>query len=470
MTGVGESGGSILSREHRWITLAALALVTLAAYENRAITTILPIIADDLNGLRWFGLASAIPAATFLLASAVAGAWTDHIGPRRILVGSLVAFAVAQVGAGLAPTMEVLVVARGVSGVAEGLLDISLVVLITDLMPAGLRAKVFAAFSTAWILPSLLGPGIAGAITEWRGWRAAFLLPLVMLVLAVPALVPALRRAKGRQAHAWTAAEWVTIRAAAIVATAIAALTWGVSAGASGSRWAIGIALLATAVVAARLARVLPAGSLRADRGAPALILTSLTLSIAFTAIGTLLPLLLSTVRGRSATVAGISLTITGIFWAVGSNISSRDAVRRRIRPGTMAAAAMLLMALGGLGPLLLALDRLSLVPAMAAYAVSSIGMGLVNNTLAVHLTTIVAPSDLGKYLAARTIAVAVGVAAATALSGALVAREADHLSARPITITVVAGILAALATVPLARRVDAAHADQQAPAILDAR
>ena len=138
-------------------------------------TTILPIVASDLDGLRWFGLATALPAATFLFASALAGAWTDHIGPRRILIGSLIAFSLAQVGCGLAPTMEVLVAARALSGVGEGFLDISLVVLIADLLPESLRAKVFAAFSTAWILPSMLGPAIAGAITDWLGWRAASL-------------------------------------------------------------------------------------------------------------------------------------------------------------------------------------------------------------------------------------------------------------------------------------------------------
>ena len=451
-------GRSLLSPEYRWVTIAALALVTIGAYENRAVTTILPIVATELDGLRWFGLATALPAATFLFASALAGAWTDHIGPRRILIGSLFAFALAQIGCGLAPTMEVLVAARALSGVGEGLLDISLVVLIADLLPESLRAKVFAAFSTAWILPSMLGPAIAGAITDWVGWRAAFLLPLLLLGLAIPALLPAIRLAQGREQRPWTTQEWATIRAAAIVAGAIAVLTWGVSAGASGSWLPIGAAVGAAIVVAARLTHVLPTGTLRAERGAPALILTVLTLSVAFTGIGSLLPLLLATVRGQSAAIAGLSLSITGVFWALGSNISSRDALRRRYSPGRISALAMALMAVGGLGPLLLALDLIPLAPALVAFALSATGMGLINTTLSVHLTVLVPGEELGKYLAARTIAVAVGVAAATATGGALVAAEADHLTAQPITLTVVVGILAALATVPLARRVDAGH------------
>ena len=210
-----------------------------------------------------------------------------------------------------------------------------------------------------------------------------------------------------------------------IVASAIALLTWGVSAGASGAWLPIVAAVVAAVVVAARLAHVLPAGTLRAERGAPALILTVLTLSVAFTGIGSLLPLLLATVRGQSAAIAGLSLSITGVFWALGSNISSRDALRRRYSPGRISALAMALMALGGLGPLLLALDVIAIIPALAAFAVSAIGMGLINTTLSVHLTILVPGEELGKYLAARTIAVAVGVAAATASGGALVAAEA---------------------------------------------
>lgn len=66
-------GRSLLSPEYRWVTIAALALVTIGAYENRAVTTILPIVATELDGLRWFGLATALPAATFLFASALGG-------------------------------------------------------------------------------------------------------------------------------------------------------------------------------------------------------------------------------------------------------------------------------------------------------------------------------------------------------------------------------------------------------------
>lgn len=48
----------------RLVTIASVALVTMAAYENRATTTILPLVARELGGLRWFGLASAMSAVT----------------------------------------------------------------------------------------------------------------------------------------------------------------------------------------------------------------------------------------------------------------------------------------------------------------------------------------------------------------------------------------------------------------------
>lgn len=389
------------------------------------------------------------------MATTVAGTWTDHRGPRRPLLFSLVLFALAQIASGLAPSMEVLLAARALSGIAEGGLDIALVVLVSDLMPEALRAKVFAAFATAWIVPSLVGPAVAGGIAQWLGWRAAFLLPLIMLIAVVPALLPALRRATARGAREWSASERATVRAAALVAGAIAMLTWGTSAGASGEFWGSAGAAAALFVIAVRLAHVLPAGSLRGERGAPALVLATLLVSLAFSALGSYLPLLLATVRGASPAIAGVTLTITGIFWAVGSNVSSRDAVRARFSPGQVAAAGMAVMTLGGFGPLLLALDVVSLTVAMGGWALAATGMGLVNNTLAVHLTVLVPDEERGRYLAGRTVAAAVGVAGATALGGALVAREADHLTAWPITITVAAGILAALITIPLARRVD---------------
>ena len=103
------------------------------------------------------------------------------------------AFAIAQVVSGLAPTMAVFVAGRALSGAAEALVDTALMVLVAQALPEALRAKVFASFAAAWILPSLLGPSVAGGLDALAGWRAVFVAPLVIVPLALLPLRPALR-------------------------------------------------------------------------------------------------------------------------------------------------------------------------------------------------------------------------------------------------------------------------------------
>ena len=50
------------------------------------------------------------------------------------------------------------VVGRLLSGLAEGLLDVALMVLVARALPAVLRPRMFSLFAAMWILPSVLGP------------------------------------------------------------------------------------------------------------------------------------------------------------------------------------------------------------------------------------------------------------------------------------------------------------------------
>ena len=58
----------------------------------------------------------------------------------------------------------------------------------------GVRPKLFAAFSAAWVLPALVGPLLAGLVTTHLGWRWVFLGMLPLIVLGLVLLLPALRR------------------------------------------------------------------------------------------------------------------------------------------------------------------------------------------------------------------------------------------------------------------------------------
>ncbi|MEE3919067.1 MFS transporter [Micromonospora sp. BRA006-A] len=104
--------------------------------------------------------------------------------PRPALWHGVVWFVAGLVVAGAATTMEVLVVGRAVQGFGSGLVSVALYVVVGQAYPEQLRRRIFAAFAAAWVVPSLVGPALAGLIVEHLGWRWVF---LAVPAVAIPA-------------------------------------------------------------------------------------------------------------------------------------------------------------------------------------------------------------------------------------------------------------------------------------------
>src|SRR5215207_4281431 len=185
----------VLSPEYRGPTIGMVALITLVAFESLAVTTAMPTVAQVLDGLSWYALAFGGPLASGVVAMVVSGSWSDLRGPARPLWHGTAWFLGGLVIAGLAPTMAVLVAGRIIQGFGAGLLAVALYVVVGHLYPAELRPRIFAAFSTGWVVPSLVGPAIAGLIVEHASWRIVFLAVPAMAVPAVLVMRPGLARA-----------------------------------------------------------------------------------------------------------------------------------------------------------------------------------------------------------------------------------------------------------------------------------
>ena len=441
---------SLLHRTHLPFAIGAVALVTLGAFENRATLTVLPTVARELDGLWLFGAASAAPLVSFVVATVVAGAWADHRGPVRPLRAGMAVFVASQVAMALAPGMVVFTVGRFGSGIAEALMDVSLTVLLARALPEELRAKVFAAFAAAWVMPSLVGPPIAGLLTEVVSWRSVFGVGVVLLPVVWILLRPSMRLASGpvgpegaggtrrMSSHcapsagtAWTPREHRAVRAAALAAAGLAALTGGGSLlGRSGPLELLGIALVLSglACTVPTVRSVLPAGTLRLAHGIPALVALRGLVAAAFGTAGSLLPLMLTTTHGLGPAAAGISLTVTGLCWAAGSQLHGLDAVQRRVNPVHRLQVGFGLVALGVLGPALTSVDLLPVSAGLALWGLAGLGMGIVSPTLSTQLLRFAPVRDQGRITAASSLTASVAQAIGLAVAGALIAWQAPDL------------------------------------------
>jgi hypothetical protein len=329
-----ESAG-LFHRSYLLVTLGACALVFLAAFESMAVTTIMPLVSRELDGAALYALAFAGPLATGVIGMVVAGNWSDRSGPVGPLFASVALFVLGLLIAGTAGTMAALVAGRLVQGLGGGALTVALYVVVARVYPPVLHPKIFAAFSAAWVIPSLVGPFAAGLVAQLATWHWVFLGVVGLVVPALLMIVPAVRGLRGtpnrkspnrkspertspdkggpgdmpsaepeRVSGEYCRLGWATL-------AALAVLGLNLSAQVPGAGGVLAAGAVAVALVAVR--PLVPRGTLTARRGLPSVILARGLVAGAFFGTEVYLPYLLVERYEFSPTFAG--LTLAGGGW-----------------------------------------------------------------------------------------------------------------------------------------------------------
>jgi MFS family permease len=127
---------------------------------------------------------------TYVLSAYPAGALSDRIGRRRVLVAGLGVFAFVYLGFGVVATPFWVCVLFLVYGLYQGLTDGTSRAFIVDLVPPERRATALGIYSTATGLATLLASAAGGLLWQWRGAPATFLYGAVLAAAAALILAP----------------------------------------------------------------------------------------------------------------------------------------------------------------------------------------------------------------------------------------------------------------------------------------
>jgi MFS family permease len=408
----------LMAPARRGLTIGLVLTITLVAFEALAVITILPAIKDDLHGIRLYGWVTSAFQLGVLVGIVVAGGQADRRGPAPPFVAGVLVFVAGLTIGGLAPSMLVLVLARGLQGLGAGAVPAVAYASIGRSYPEALRPRMFAVLSTAWVVPGLIGPALSALVAARFGWRAVFL-GLLPLVLASGVLAwPSLRRLgppeeplvqRGRLARA--------VGVAAGAGLVLAGLT---------SRSPLAGALLVAAGLAVGvvpLRRLLPSGTLSARPGLPVTVLSRGLLTFAFFGADTYVPLAITAVRGRSTAVASLAVTAATLSWTAGSWVQERKAAdwpgRRLIRAGFFTVAAGIACQTAALFP------TVPLAVAVAGWAVGGFGIGLAYSPISLIVLGEAPSGQEGAASASLQLADTLGVALGAGLGGVLVAAGA---------------------------------------------
>jgi MFS family permease len=348
----------LLGRERLGTATLLAGGVGLYAINEFLTISLLPSTVADIGGQRFYAWVIAV----YLIGSVVAAAAVNPLlvrfGPRASYLATLAIFGVGTLGCALAPSMELLLVARTVQGAAGGMLAGLGYAVINAALPNWLWTRASALVSAMWGVSVIIGPAVGGIFAQFGIWRWAFG-SLVVMTVAMAALVPG--ALPGRQAGDLERSAIPRIPVWSLLLLGAAALAISVAgvqatAPATFGLLAVGAVVVALFLVVDRRARasVLPRAAFTA--GPLKWMYVTIGLLMAATMVDMYVPLYAQHLAGMVPAAAGFFGAVLAVGWTF-SEIMSASAGRTAtiVR---LVAAAPVVMAIGlALGALVLAED-----------------------------------------------------------------------------------------------------------------
>src|SRR5688572_26800610 len=192
------------AHSRRWSALVVIALAQFVVIMDTSIIGVaLPEIQADLGfspeDLSWVFNAYVIAFGGLLL---LGGRLSDLLGAKRMFAAGWIVLLGGSLGAGLAGSTTVEIVARAVQGAGAALIAPSALTLLMMLFGSNPKElmKAFAIYGAAAPAGGTAGVFLGGVITEWISWPWVFYvnIPIAIGVLAaIPALLPAAPARRG---------------------------------------------------------------------------------------------------------------------------------------------------------------------------------------------------------------------------------------------------------------------------------
>ncbi len=183
---------SDLKRSYLIFGIVSSALM-MAAIDQTIVAVALPAVIEDLDAslalASWALIANQL---TQTIVLPLAGKLGDRWGRKRLLLWSIVLFAAGSIGAGLSPSIYVLIAFRVIQAIGGGMFFPCAAGIVGDVFKEG-RQTAVGLFVTIFQIGGVIGPNVGGVVTDLVSWRGVFFINLpfcVIILLLGLAMIP----------------------------------------------------------------------------------------------------------------------------------------------------------------------------------------------------------------------------------------------------------------------------------------
>ncbi len=393
-----------------------LASMTIG-FEGLAVTTVAPVIAGDLQGLHLFGWIFSAYLLAQIIGTMVVGRQIDKRGPALPFTIAILLFAVGLIVAAVANDMYVLIGSRALQGFGAGAMYTCIYTAISLSYPDELRAKILGALGTAYVLPSMLGPYVAGVIAQQWSWRFVFWGVLPFLLLAVLLSLPVFRKLKmpSLQGKGETGVIGLSILLA--IGTGLFLTGLGMLPKLLG----VVLLLVGLGLMAQPLRKLLPTGTLTFRSGLPSLIASRGLFFAGYVFTQNFLVLALTDTKGMAADRAGLVVASAALSWCIIAILQARwDAADQGRGRQKRIITGIVLMIVGI--AIMVWVPAVNVVLAVLGEIIAGIGIGLAHTVSGTVAFSLAKEGEAGKVSGSLQFADSFTPGVAIGIGGAIVA------------------------------------------------
>lgn len=336
------------TREKRWILIALMVTIMLAAMDVTIVSTAIPQIVGDLGGFSLFSWVFSIYLLAQTITIPIYGKLADLYGRKPILLFGTVVFLIGSALSAFSWDMLSLIFFRGLQGFGAGAIMATVNTLAGDLYSIEERGKIQGWLSSVWGMAAIIGPTLGGAFAEYATWRWIFLINIPIGIISMTLILIFLKEKVVKKKH------HIDFLGAIMMLLTGGTLIFTLMQG--GQSWAW-FSFTGSALIAATL--ILIVITIFVERRSPEPIMPIwvwknkilLGSNLAMIFMGAImlgpnmyLPVFAQSVFGLGAILAGLVLASSSIGWPIASSLSAKLYLKIGFRNTSLIGAALIIV------------------------------------------------------------------------------------------------------------------------------